>query len=245
VDKVPTVSDTKRAFYTIHTRPINSIYRRVVEELMVEMHLLSVNIDFQYDPIYALGIVSSYDRFMQGYQPEADRHSIFQAICRAVGGEPEQYRCDAERLKSIATSVSVSDLGTVLNQSGTPDGTHELQEILGVIVARSRFKYSRLFAIGLYHLLELADADTVKDEKKFAELIQPICTKLNLSLDKLQKDLELYRGNLEKMIQAQSVMEDILKADRKKREQREQDKNTVGAGSSLGNGADESAKFLA
>ncbi len=227
----------------MHTRPINSIYRRVVEELMVEMHLLSVHVDFQYDPIYALGVVSSYDRFMQGYQPEADRDSIFKAICRAVGGDPDHYRRDAEQLKSIATSHSASDLATVLNQSGTPSGTHNLQEIVGGLVARSRFKYSRLFAIGLYHLLELADADAAKDEKKVTELIQPICTKLNLSLDKLQKDLELYRGSLEKMVQAQSVMEDILKADRKKREQREQEKSTVSAGSNSGNGngSDESA----
>ncbi|MFM8003381.1 MAG: photosystem II biogenesis protein Psp29, partial [Dolichospermum sp.] len=49
VNNVRTVSDTKKTFYTLHTRPINTIYRRVVEELMVEMHLLSVNVDFSYD----------------------------------------------------------------------------------------------------------------------------------------------------------------------------------------------------
>ncbi|HAX86545.1 MAG TPA: photosystem II biogenesis protein Psp29, partial [Cyanobacteria bacterium UBA11370] len=66
MNNVRTVSDTKRDFYNCHTRPINSIYRRVVEELMVEMHLLSVNVDFRYDPIYALGVVTSFNRFMQG-----------------------------------------------------------------------------------------------------------------------------------------------------------------------------------
>ncbi len=72
VSTVRTVSDTKRAFYTLHTRPINSIYRRVVEEMMVEMHLLSVNADFRYDPIYALGVVTTFDRFMLGYRPDTD-----------------------------------------------------------------------------------------------------------------------------------------------------------------------------
>ncbi|MFM6220517.1 MAG: photosystem II biogenesis protein Psp29, partial [Dolichospermum sp.] len=57
MNNVRTVSDTKKTFYTLHTRPINTIYRRVVEELMVEMHLLSVNVDFSYDAIYALGVV--------------------------------------------------------------------------------------------------------------------------------------------------------------------------------------------
>ncbi|MFM6203351.1 MAG: photosystem II biogenesis protein Psp29, partial [Dolichospermum sp.] len=81
MNNVRTVSDTKRTFYTLHTRPINTIYRRVVEELMVEMHLLSVNVDFSYDAIYALGVVTTFDRFMEGYQPEQDQESIFQAIC--------------------------------------------------------------------------------------------------------------------------------------------------------------------
>ena len=59
VDSVRTVSDTKREFYALHTRPIDSVYRRVIEELLVEMHLLSVNHDFQYDAVYALGVVSA------------------------------------------------------------------------------------------------------------------------------------------------------------------------------------------
>ncbi|MER3587246.1 MAG: photosystem II biogenesis protein Psp29, partial [Mastigocladus sp. ERB_26_1] len=77
MNNVRTVSDTKRTFHSLHTRPINTIYRRVVEELMVEMHLLAVNVDFSYNPIFALGVVTSFDRFMQGYQPESDRESIF------------------------------------------------------------------------------------------------------------------------------------------------------------------------
>ena len=45
VTNLKTVSDTKRSFYTHYNKPINSVYRRVVEELLVEMHLLSVNAD--------------------------------------------------------------------------------------------------------------------------------------------------------------------------------------------------------
>ena len=75
-----TVSDSKRAFLAAHPHPINSVYRRVIEELLVEMHLLSVNADFKPDPIYYLGIVTSFERLMQGYQPEADKEQIFSKI---------------------------------------------------------------------------------------------------------------------------------------------------------------------
>lgn len=73
MSNVRTVSDTKRSFYNDHTRPINSIYRRVVDELMVEMHLHSVNADYRYEPLYALGVVTTFDRFMQSYRPESDK----------------------------------------------------------------------------------------------------------------------------------------------------------------------------
>jgi hypothetical protein len=43
-----------------------------------------------------------------------------------------------------------------------------------------------------------------------------------LSEDKLNKDLDLYRSNLDKMEQALIVMADMLAADRKKRDQRQQ-----------------------
>jgi photosystem II biogenesis protein Psp29 len=221
VDKVPTVSDTKRNFYNAHSRPINSIYRRVVEELMVEMHLLSVNVDFQYDPIYALGVVSSFDRFMSGYRPETDKASIFQALCQALGKDPQQYRRDAQSLESWATRVSPSEVTGLLSLEKSAGESGEIETAIRSIAANSHFKYSRLFAIGLYSLLELADADFVKENSKLEEILKPISQALNLSADKLQKDLELYRSNLEKMAQAKIVMDDILKADRKKREQRE------------------------
>lgn len=229
MENVRTVSDTKRAFYSQHTRPVNSIYRRVVEELMVEMHLLSVNVDFRYDPIYALGVVTTFDRFMQGYWPERDRESIFNALCQAIGDEPQRYRQDAERLVAMATQVSTEQLTNWLTlQSDLPTVDHlgDLRNQPQVIAENSHFKYSRLFGVGLFTLVEITDADLVKDPQRSQEILQPICEALHLSLDKLQKDLELYRSNLEKMTQAQAMMREIVEADRKKREQRSQQGQT-------------------
>ncbi|HEY9811499.1 MAG TPA: photosystem II biogenesis protein Psp29 [Halomicronema sp.] len=222
MNNVRTVSDTKRAFYTIHTRPINSIYRRVVEELMVEMHLLSVNVEFNYDPIYALGIVTSFDRFMQGYVPEQDKQSIFNALCKALEEDPQKYRHDAGRLEAFAKNTSLEEIIGWLSQTNVPPSAGELQPQIEAIANNSRFKYSRLFAIGLFTLLEMGSADLMKDEKQRLEVLQKICPTLHLPEDKLQKDLDLYRSNLEKMAQARIVLEDTLKADRKKREQRAQ-----------------------
>jgi photosystem II biogenesis protein Psp29 len=218
VNNVRTVSDTKRTFYTLHTRPINTIYRRVVEELMVEMHLLSVNVDFSYDAVYALGVVTSFDRFMDGYQPERDQESIFRAICQAVEQDPHRYRQDASRLQALAVSLPTKDLIASLSQAISVDQDADLQKQLEVVAGNSNFKYSRLFGVGLFALLVQSDPELVKDDQQRAEALKAIANGLHLSEDKLIKDLELYSSNLEKMAQALIVMADIVSADRKKRD---------------------------
>lgn len=234
VNNVRTVSDTKRSFYTLHTRPINSIYRRVVDELMVEMHLLSVNQDFHYDSVYALGVVSSFDRFMQGYRPEADRDSIFNALCRSLQGDPHRYRHDAEQLEAFALRLPSVELVAQLSHPETITTADELKGQLERILT-GPFKYSRLFAIGLYTLLEASDLDLAKDEQRRTETLKQVGAALHISEEKFLKDIDLYRSNLEKMAQARLLMDDLLQAERKKREKRAADKENppIPAGDSL------------
>ena len=216
MDKVPTVSDTKRHFYTHHTRPINSVYRRFVEELMVEMHLLSVNVDFRYDPLYALGVITSFKQFMQGYRPETDKDSILAALCQSISGNPQQYRQDAQEMLSLAKGMSISELEAGIDQPR--EGDNALLKLLRGIRENPRFKYSRLFAIGLYTVLVQADPQLSKDTEKSNQALGRLSETLHLPSEKLQKDLELYRSNLDKIEQLLGVLEEALEAERKKRE---------------------------
>ena len=217
-----TVSDSKRAFYSHHARPISSVYRRVIEELLVEMHLLSVNADFKIDPIYCLGVVTSYERLMQGYEPEKDKENIFNALCRSIDGDPEYYKAQAGSLLEIAKNKSVEEVIAWLSNPDVEDGGNEIVEPIKAIPHNPNFKYSRPLAIGLYTLLEEADAESVKDDSRRNEIIDLIAENLNLPGEKMRKDLELYRSNLEKMDQLLKVIEDVLEASRKKREKKEQ-----------------------
>lgn len=217
MNNVRTVSETKRAFCQAYTRPINSIYRRVAEELMVEMHLLTVNVTFAYDCIYALGVVTTFDRFMQGYVPETDRAAIFSAICSATGGDVQKFRQDAEQMQAAAKSATWDNLLAA-------EVAEPLAGQISQVSSNPKFKYSRLFAIGLYTLLETIDPEAVKVEEKLKDALSKLGSHLNIADDKLQKDLELYRSNIDKMTQAQAALADVVAAERKKRAQREADK---------------------
>lgn len=218
-----TVSDSKRAFHSAYPRPINSIYRRVIEELLVEMHLLSVNSDFKPDPIYYLGIVTSFERLMQGYQPESDREKIFNALCISTDGDPENYKSQAGTLLSLAKDKSIDQL---VDWFGNPSGDNvdHIVEPIKAIATNDNFKYSRLFAIGIYTLLEEGDREVAQDQEKCNATVDKIAEHLHISSDKMKKDLDIYRGSLEKMEQLLKVIEDVLEASRKQREKREQEK---------------------
>jgi len=217
VTKIRTVSEAKREFYTHYTRPVSSIYRRFVEELLVEIHLLMVNVDFRYDPIFALGVVTAFDRLMQGYQPSADLPTIFNALCRAVGGHPEQYRRDAQALQESCQGLVWSEVIANTGAAGL-DSPSLLGQTLGTIQQRPNFKYSRLFAIGLYTLvLETAPALKTETEQR-QQLLRQLAEIIGFSDEKLQKDLDLYRSNLDKVDQLLKVIEEAAEAERKKRE---------------------------
>lgn len=218
-----TVSDSKRAFHSAYPRPINSIYRRVIEELLVEMHLLSVNSDFKPDPIYYLGIVTSFERLMQGYQPDSDREKIFNALCTSTDGDPQNYKSQAGTLLSLAKDKSIDQLvDWFANPSG--DNVNHIVEPITAIASNDHFKYSRLFAIGIYTLLEECDREVAQDQEKCNVTVDKIAENLHISSEKMKKDLDIYRGSLEKMEQLLKVIEDVLEASRKQREKREQEK---------------------
>ena len=219
-----TVSDTKRTFYSKHTRPINSIYRRIVEELMVEMHLLSTNVDFVYDPIYALGVVSSFDRLMTSYRPETDKQSIFSALCQSIGSSTEKYREDAAGIQEFARSMAGQDIVEWMANPTTEGVGAQLAGIVGAVSGNAKFKYSRLFGVGLFTILEQAAPDLLKDEKLRTAAVVKITEAMHLTTDKVQKDLDAYRSNLDKLVQMEAVMVDVIEADRKKREKRAAEK---------------------
>lgn len=89
---VPTVSETKANFLQAYKRPIPSIYNTVLQELIVQQHLMRYKKTYTYDAVFALGFVTVYDQLMEGYPSDEDREAIFQAYIKALKEDPEQYR---------------------------------------------------------------------------------------------------------------------------------------------------------
>lgn len=220
MNTVRTVSDTKKDFYLAFPKPVNQVYRRVVDELLVEVHLLKVNQTFVYDSIFALGLVTTFDRFTLGYKPETDRFAVFHALCSSLQFDSDRIRQDATTLSDLALR-SPNDIKPLLTNLDSGISLEPLSDQLQTIAHKENFKYSRLLGVGLYALLEISNPDEIADNTKREEVIKSVGEMLKFGGDRLVKDVDLYRSNLDKIEQARQMMADMAEAERKKRAQKE------------------------
>ncbi|MQJ84082.1 photosystem II biogenesis protein Psp29, partial [Escherichia coli] len=141
----------------------------VLQELIVQQHLMRYKRSYRYDPVFALGFVTVYDQLMEGYPSDEDRDAIFQAYIKALKEDPEQYRVDAKKLEEWARDQNSTSLVDFSSREGEVEGI--LKDIAERAGGKGDFSYSRFFAVGLFRLLELANAtETATLEKLCATL---------------------------------------------------------------------------
>ncbi|KAI5660752.1 hypothetical protein M9H77_20075 [Catharanthus roseus] len=208
---IPTVAETKMNFLKAYKRPIPSIYNTVLQELLVQHHLMKYKRTYRYDGVFALGFVTVYDRLMEGYPSDEDREAIFQAYVKALNDSPEQYRADAQKLEEWARAQNPSTLVDFSSREGEVESI--LKDIAQRAGSKESFSYSRFFAIGLFRLLELANATE-------PTILEKLCAALNVNKKSVDRDLDVYRNLLSKLVQAKELLKEYIDREKKKREER-------------------------
>ncbi len=135
-----TVADSKRAFHSAFPHVIAPIYRRLVDELLVELHLLSHQKGFQADGLFAVGLTQVFDSFSKGYRPDAQREPLFQALCSATGFDGAALRSKADQARRQVGHHSLEEVKSWLSKQGegAPEliAAHEIGEAMGLIKDR-------------------------------------------------------------------------------------------------------------
>ncbi|CAI9784438.1 unnamed protein product [Fraxinus pennsylvanica] len=208
---LPTVSETKLNFLKAYKKPVPSIYNSVLQELIVQQHLMRYKSTYRYDPVFALGFVTVYDQLMEGYPSDEDRETIFKAYIKALNEDPDQYRADAQKLEEWARSQTASTLVDFASRDGEVEAT--LKDIAERAGSKGNFSYSRFFAVGLFRLLELANATE-------PTVLEKLCAALNVNKKSVDRDLDVYRNLLSKLVQAKELLKEYVDREKKKREER-------------------------
>ncbi len=210
-----TISDSKRAFHTSFPYLIPPIYRRIIDELLVELHLLYHQKDFKVDYLFAVGLKTVFNSFTKGYKPENHLEELFSSICTSTGIEQKVVERLSEEALAIAAAHTIQELKDFISQNSV-NGSESLQRLFTQTKSES-FYYSRLVGIGLFKLVNTAKSIDISSEAKPQEIALEISEHIGLKAVRVEKDITLYINSLEKITQAFELKKEAAIREQKKR----------------------------
>ena len=187
-----TISDSKSDFHKEFPYVIPPIYRKLADELLVELHLLSHQKNFKKDSIFATGLKEIFSKFTNGYKPNEHVSKLFDAICNCNGFNPKEINDSSKELINKAESFSNDDLNDFLTQvkNNNKDSNY----------------YSRINAIGIFKLVSRIKLYEDMNEKELNKEINKICELIGYQYSRVEKDISMYKSNIEKMKQALEII---------------------------------------
>jgi photosystem II biogenesis protein Psp29 len=219
VSDARTVADSKRAFHSAFPHVISPMYRRMVDELLVELHLLSHQSGFVADSLFATGLVQVFDGFSRGYRPDQHRLPLFEALCSCSGFDAASLRQQRDQAMAAMGDHSVDEVKQWIEHQGEGAPAPVAQALASI--RRQDFHYSRLMAVGLLSLLQQAKGAEALEPEALRTAAHEVGESMGLLRDRLDKDLSLYTANLEKLAQAVELLEETVAADRRRRERQQ------------------------
>ncbi len=194
-----TVSDSKKLFHEKFPYVIPGLYKKIVDEMLVELNLLNHQNEFTQDYLFCVGLTETFNELMKGYQPEKHLNLLFESLCSSTNFE-------AKDINEISQKT----------QKEFKDKTYK--DILKLLIEKSNSKLypSRILNLAIYILISNAQDLKGKDESETNKIISDIFEKLNLSANKAEKDIGIYKSSISKMQQAKELIEELRTKDKKK-----------------------------
>ena len=191
-----TISDSKSDFHKEFPYVIPPIYRKLADELLVELHLLSHQKNFKNDGIFATGLKELFSKFTKGYKPSEHVTKLFDAICNCNGFNPLEINSSAEQLINKAKGFTKEELTDFLSKQKNKDRNY----------------YSRINAIGIFKLVSEMTSFKDAKEEDFNNEITNISKLLGYQYSRVEKDISMYKANIEKMKQVLEIISLNLKS---------------------------------
>ena len=195
-----TVSDSKTLFHEQFPFVIPNLYKRIVDEMLVELNLLNHQSEFTQDSYFCVGLSETFKELTNGYEPNDHLKKLFNALCKATNFNPEEIlKISEETIKSHKTK--------------------NLDEIYNIISDNSSDKtyYSRILILGIYKIITIANDYKEEVDISKLEILNKLASKLNLPITKAEKDISIYKSNLKKFEQAKELLRETIQTEREKR----------------------------
>ena len=140
---------------------------------------------------------------MKGYQPEKHLDLLFESLCSSTNFEAKEIN-------------EISKKSQKEFKNKTP------KDILKLLIEKSDSKLypSRILNLAVYILISNSEDLKEKDESETNKMISDIFEKLNLSANKAEKDIGIYKSSISKLQQAKELIEELRSKDKKKEQKK-------------------------
>ena len=194
-----TVSDSKKLFHEQFPYVIPGLYKKIVDEMLVELNLLNHQNEFKQDDLFCIGLTETFKELTQGYKPEKHLNLLFDSLCISTNFEAKEIKETSKISQKEFCDKSLKDIFNLLEKR-----------------SNSKLYPSRILNLGIYFLISKSQDFKEKNEIEINKMISEIFEKLNLSPNKAEKDIGLYKSSISKMEQAKELIEELRKKDKKK-----------------------------
>ena len=194
-----TVSDSKKVFHEKFPYVIPGLYKRIVDEMLVELNLLNHQNEFTQDYLFCVGLTETFKELMKGYQPEKHLDLLFDSLCSS-------------------TNFQAKEINEISQKSRKEFKNKTSNDVLKLLIEKSNSKLypSRILNLGIYILISKGQDFIEKNESEKNKMISDIIENLSLSANKAEKDIGIYKSTLSKMEQAKELIEELRIKDKKK-----------------------------
>ena len=194
-----TVSDSKRLFHEKFPYVIPGLYKRIVDEMLVELNLLKHQNEFTQDFLFCVGLTETYKVLMQGYKPEKHLELLFNSLCSSTNFEAKEINEISQKSQKEFKNKTSNDILKLLKEKSS-----------------SKPYPSRILNLGMYILISNTQDFKEKNEPESNKIISDIFGILNLSINKAEKDIGIYKSSISKMEQAKELIRELKIRDKKK-----------------------------
>ena len=193
-----TVSDSKKFFHEKFPYVIPGLYKRIVDEMLVELNLLKHQNEFKQDFLFCIGLTETFKEFMKGYKPEKHLELLFESLCSSTKFEAKEIKEISQISQKEFNNKSSKDLLKILKEKSDP-----------------KLYPSRILNLGIYIIISNSKDFNEKNESEINQMISDIFEKLSLSPNKAEKDIGIYKSSITKMEQAKELIEELKIKDKK------------------------------
>ncbi len=194
-----TVSDSKKLFHEQFPFVIPGLYKRIVDEMLVELNLLNHQNEFNLEYLFCIGLTETFEELMKGYKPEKHLDLLFESLCKSTNFVAQNIKETAKKSKKEFKDKSSKDILNSLREKNN-----------------NKLYPSKILNLGIYTLISNSKDMQEKNESEMNKVIFDIFEKLNLSVNKAEKDISIYKSSITKMKQAKELTEELKVSNKKK-----------------------------